>query len=183
MILKKIFMIPAAFLLTGCYSLQDISGDRYSANRYDDVSVGAEFDTYVCTIINVAKVEITEKKNPEEEVHNSAVNGGIVGTLAGAVIGSQFGGGSGKVAGLIAGAAVGAAAGSGIAGNESVKRNKKMPGYSYTVRLDGTSEIKTVVQGADILMQTGQRAYLLVPKQQGIRSRLIPLTQINNLIQ
>jgi outer membrane lipoprotein SlyB len=128
---------------------------------YDARTIGETASTYYCKVINVRKVKVEEGDRLED---NST--GILVGGVTGGMLGNTVGGGRGRAAATAAGAMAGAAAGA-----YAEKFMKSQYGFEYVVELQ-SGELKTVVQGGDVILAPGQAA-LLMEYQNG-RSRLIP---------
>jgi outer membrane lipoprotein SlyB len=140
--------------LTGCAS--EISPDSYS-----DSHVGETSTTYMGTIVSVRHVKVGASDKAE-----GSGAGVATGALAGGAIGSNIGGGRGNGTALVAGALLGA-----FAGAAAEKKLKNQQGIEYVIKLE-TGELKTVVQGPQSPLMSGQRVLLMVSTQG--RSRVVP---------
>jgi outer membrane lipoprotein SlyB len=131
------------------------------SSTYDAKTLGEATSTYHCTVINVRKVKVEEGERLEDNK-----TGGIIGALAGGALGNTMGGGRGRTATTVAGALAGAAAGA-----YAEKSLKSQYAFEYVVELQ-SGQLKTVVQGSDVILAPGQSALLTVDHRG--RSRLIP---------
>ncbi|MDR1334378.1 MAG: glycine zipper 2TM domain-containing protein [Holosporaceae bacterium] len=131
------------------------------SNTYDARTVGSAASTYHCTVISVRKVKVEEGDRLEDNG-----TGAIIGALTGGALGNAVGGGRGRTVATVAGAVAGATAGA-----YAEKSLKSQYGFEYVVELR-SGQLKTVVQGSDVILAPGQSA-LLVVDYPG-RSRLIP---------
>jgi outer membrane lipoprotein SlyB len=123
--------------------------------------VGAAASTYHCKIVNVRKIKVEEGERLEDNK-----TGGIIGALAGGALGNSVGGGRGRTLATVTGAIAGATAGA-----YAEKGLKSQYAFEYVVELQ-SGELKTVVQGTDVILALGQSALLVVDPRG--RSRLIP---------
>ncbi len=147
--LKKIFavnLILALLLVTGCTR-------QISQNAYKGADVGAPATTYRGVIISARQITVEEGDMLEDNAMG-IMGGGLVGGL----LGSQIGGGN--TAPLI-GAGVGAVAG-GVGGAFLEKHLKTQQGMEYTVQIDGSNSLMTIVQGVDEVYKVGQRVLVMV---------------------
>lgn len=144
-------IIFSLLLVGGCAS--NISSNSYGSSR-----VGSVATSIPCTVISVRKVLVEGDQN---------AIGTLGGAIAGAAIGQAIGGGRGRTLATVAGALGGAAA-----GNAAQKSMSKQEGLEYTVKMNN-GELKTLVQGTDVLLMPGDKAMLVVYPN-GERSRLIP---------
>jgi len=156
--LKKFFALNVMLILlltSGCTR-------QISQNVYKGADVGAPAKTYRGVIVSVRQVTVEEG----DMLENNAL--GIAGGgLLGGVVGSQFGGGN--TAPLI-GAGIGAIAG-GIGGAFLEKHLKTQEAIEYTIQIDGSSNLMTIVQGMDEMYRPGQRVLVMVYSQG--RSRIV----------
>lgn len=138
--LTLVGLLAAATLVGGCASSN--SGSVYSrgeARREMSVRMGV--------VESVRSVMIEGTKSPV---------GTIAGAGVGGIAGSTIGGGRGSAVGAILGAVVGGVAGS--AAEEGITRKR---GLEITVKLDGTNEMRAIVQEGDEQFQPGQRVRLV----------------------
>ncbi len=149
----SLLVFSAVTLSSGC--ARQIGSDVYSGS-----SIGETSSTYPGVIINARPVLVQDKEYLEEN-GLGMVGGGV----AGAVVGSQFGKGSGNTLATVAGAILGATGGA-----FAEKSLKEQNAVEYIVALDN-GETKTVVQGPNPALTSGQKVWLLVSYQG--RSRVI----------
>lgn len=140
--------------LSGC--ARDISSSSYTESDVGEIS-----ETLEGTVIKVRSVQV---KASDKLSGNTA--GLLAGGLAGGLLGYQFGKGTGKVAATGAGALLGSAAGA-----YAEDALTKQEALEYTVRLNN-GHLKTVVQGKDNPISSGQRVLLYIYR--GGRSRIVP---------
>lgn len=140
--------------LHGC--ARDISSSNYTEANVGDVST-----TYRGIIIASREVNVTGGDSLSDNT-TGILGGGALGALAG----SQIGKGRGAVAGAVGLGLLGATAGA-----FAEKELKSQTGMEYTVELKN-GKIKTVVQGPEPRLSTGQRVLLQV--NPGGRSRVVP---------
>jgi outer membrane lipoprotein SlyB len=155
--MKKIVIsgiLCGCLLIGGC--ARNIDTDTYDAR-----SVGDTAYTSRCKVVNVRKVKVEEGDYLEDNKI-----GAVAGGVAGGVLGNAVGGGRGRPIAAAAGAIAGAAAGA-----YAEKSLKSQHGFEYVVELQ-SGEMRTVVQGSDVILAPGQSALLMVYKSG--RSRLIP---------
>ncbi|MDR0677519.1 MAG: glycine zipper 2TM domain-containing protein [Holosporaceae bacterium] len=152
---KAVFhlVLCAGLLVVGC--ARDISSSSYNAR-----TVGAASSTYPCTVVSQRKIMVEEGEYLEDNK-----TGGIMGAIAGGVLGNAMGGGRGRVVTTAAGALAGAAAGA-----YAEKKLKSQEGIEYIVKME-SGDMKTIVQGTDVILVPGQAAYLVIDHRG--RSRLI----------
>ena len=142
-------LIPLCFGVASC-------ADNIGATHYNTSSVNQVNRSAIGTVVSVRAVSVSD---------DDGQFGAIAGTIAGAAAGSMIGGSDAvNVIGGVGGGVVG-----GIAGKAAQERLSRQTGYEYIVRLDNGSVV-TVVQGADILMNAGQRCIVIYGKQ----ARVIP---------
>jgi outer membrane lipoprotein SlyB len=151
--LVSALLLGAVFIIGGC-------SRNISSSSYDAQTLGSASSTYHCTVINVRKVKVEEGERLEDNK-----TGGIMGAIAGGALGSAMGGGRGRVVTTAAGALAGAAAGA-----YAEKSLKSQEAFEYVVELQ-SGEMKTVVQGTDVILAPGQAALLVIDPRG--RSRLI----------
>jgi outer membrane lipoprotein SlyB len=134
---------------------------QISSNVYSASSVGETSTTYPGVIISARQVTVEDKEYLEQ-------NGlGIIGGgIGGAYLGSKIGKGEGNTLATVGGALAGATAGA-----FAEKALKSQNAMEYVVALEN-GESKTVVQGPDPMMATGQKVWLMVSYQG--RSRITP---------
>jgi outer membrane lipoprotein SlyB len=147
-------ILCGCLLIGGC--ARNIDTDTYDAR-----SVGDTAYTYRCKVVNVRKVKVEEGDYLEDNK-----TGALAGALAGGVLGNTMGGGRGRAVTTVAGAVAGATAGA-----YAEKSLKSQMGFEYVVELQ-SGEMRTVVQGSDVILAPGQSALLMVYRSG--RSRLIP---------
>ena len=152
-LLLAFLLFAFALSFTGC--ARQISSDVYSGSHIGETST-----TYPGVIINARKVLVQDKEYLEENGLGIAGGG-----LAGALVGSQFGKGSGNTLATIAGGLAGA-----VGGAYAEKALKEQEAVEYIVALDN-GETRTVVQGPQPSLQSGQKVWLMISYQG--RSRLI----------
>lgn len=155
---KKAFVLSLALILlivTGCTR-------QISQNVYKGSDVGAPASTYRGVIVSARQVTVEEGDKLSDNTMGIAG-----GALAGGLIGSQFGGGS--TAPLV-GAGLGAVAG-GVGGAFLEKHLTTQDAMEYTVQIDGTGNLMTIVQGVDTVYSVGQRVLVMVYTQG--RSRIV----------
>ncbi len=133
---------------------------QISSDVYSGASIGETSTTYAGVIVNARKVLVQDQEYLEDNGLGLAGGG-----LAGAAIGSQFGKGSGNTLATIAGAVAGA-----VGGAYAEKALKEQEAIEYIVALDN-GETRTVVQGPQPQLQSGQKVWLMVSYQG--RSRII----------
>lgn len=154
--------ITAVFsaILCGIFLLIGGCARDISSNTYDARTLGSASETYPCVIVSWRKVKIEEGERLEDNKM-----GALAGGAVGGVIGNAFGGGRGRNITTVAGALTGAAAGA-----FAEKSLKSQEGIEYVVELkDG--RMKSVVQGADVILRSGQEALLIIDPRG--RSRLV----------
>lgn len=138
---KILFTAAMALVLPLAACTSDISSSHYSAG-----SVGSVAQTMGGTVVSVRQITVSSEDNNA---------GTLIGGAMGGVAGSQIGGGStAHILGAVGGAVIG-----GIAGNAAQRGLSSQNGYEYVIRLDNGSMV-TVAQGADILLNPGQRCYV-----------------------
>ncbi|MDR2781102.1 MAG: glycine zipper 2TM domain-containing protein [Holosporaceae bacterium] len=152
--LVSVILCGNLLIIGGC--ARDIASSSYNAR-----TLGEAASTYVCTVVNVRKVKVEEGDRLEENV-----TGGVVGAITGGVLGNAVGGGRGRNIATAAGALAGAAAGA-----YAERSLKSQDALEYVVELK-SGQLKTVVQGTDVVLAPGQPALLIVYNKG--RSRLIP---------
>lgn len=145
---KLIYSVGLAVLLSGCAS--NINSDHYATS-----STGSVGQVMPCTVVSVRQVNVSSSDSSA---------GSVLGAIGGGVAGSTIGHGRGSVLGALGGAALGA-----IAGDFAEGELSKQTGVEYIVKLDNGA-MRTITQGTDVYMQSGQRCYLLY----GNQSRIIP---------
>lgn len=143
-------IVSSALLLTSCADM--------GVSTYQRSEIGQPQATKYGIVLSVREITL------ESTSFVSPAIGAAGGTIAGALIGGSKNRKTGAVIGGLAGAAGGAA----------VKPKSKQKGYEYQVRLD-SGQVYTMVQGADIVLQPGQRVALILPNGQNSRGRLLPL--------
>lgn len=131
-----------------------------SSSSYDAKTLGTSNETFECTVIKVRQVVVQEG----DYLRDNAT-GGIIGAVAGGAIGNSIGGGRGRTLATVAGATAGA-----LSGAYAERSLSKQNALEYTVRLS-TGELRTVVQGVDNALYTGQSALLIIDNNG--RSRLV----------
>lgn len=144
-------MVCSLLLINGC-------ANNFSSTGYKSSKVGSIATSLPCTVLSVRKVLI--------ESDNNTI-GTLGGAVAGAALGQAVGGGRGRTIATVAGALAGAAV-----GNAAQNAMSKQEGLEYTVKM-GNGELKTIVQGTDVVLEPGAKAMLVVYPN-GERSRLIP---------
>lgn len=149
-------VVLLSFFVVSC--ARDFGSRSYVATEVGDVS-----ETYAGTILSVTFVTLKEKNRL---VDNKT--GATVGLLGGAVLGNTIGRGKGRNVTTVLGGLAGAAAGAAIEDNLSTQQ-----GVQYVVKLDD-GRILTVVQGTDIVLNKGQRAYVTYPRSDRTRARVFP---------
>lgn len=156
-ILLAVFLLPATLTLSNC--ARNIGAGTYTADH-----VGEAMTTYSGVIIAKRQVNVQEG----EKLQNNTL-GLVGGGVAGGVLGSTLGKGHGKTLAVLGGAAAGA-----LAGGYAQQALSQQTALEYTVQLDDGT-LKTVVQGMDVNLNTGQRVLLHVGHKG--RSRIVPLNQ------
>ncbi len=133
---------------------------QISSGTYSAASVGETSSSYPGVIISVRNVTVEDQEYLQD--NTLGIVGGGVG---GALVGSQIGKGRGNTVATIGGALAGATAGA-----FAEKALKKQDGIEYIVALEN-GESKSVVQGPDPALATGQKVWLIVSHQG--RSRVV----------
>lgn len=132
--------------IAGCAS--DIDSNYYSTG-----SVGQVSQAQGCTVVSVRPIKVSTQ--------NGA--GTAIGGIAGGIAGSQIGGGNtAHLLGAVGGAILG-----GFAGNAAQEGLTSQQGYEYIVRLDNGNTVSTT-QGADVLLNPGQRCQIIFGNPAGI---------------
>lgn len=147
-------VVPSMLVMTGC-------ARNIGASNYTGASVGEAMTSYPGVIVSKRQIEVQEGDKLSD---NQA--GILAGGVGGAVLGSQIGQGSGSVLAAVGGAALGATAGA-----FAERELSKQSAFEYTIKLDNGT-LKTVTQGMDVDLQTGQRVILHISNQG--RSRVVP---------
>lgn len=162
-----------SLFLTAC--ARDLSSDVYTSDSTLSLTLEGQ-------VVSVRK--ITVKENDKNGMGAGALAGGALGAAGGSAVGS----GSGQVAAVVGGAVAGAVLGSVAEGQLG-----KSDGLEYIVKVDTknlkddyyegsgamrnaissatTSGLVTVVQGTDIVLQEGQKVYVIFSDK---RTRIIP---------
>lgn len=144
------FLLPLTLIISAC-------ADNIGANHYNTSSANTVNRSATGRIISVRMVTVSDGSDGQF--------GKTAGAVAGGAAGSMIGGNTAvNVIGAVGGAVIG-----GIAGDAAQNQLSKQTGFEYVVQLDGGGVV-TVVQGADIMMQTGQRVIVLYGRQ----ARVIP---------
>lgn len=155
-------LIPVMF--SGC--ARDLSSNVYVSSSTLSLTLEGQ-------VISVRPVVVKEN----DKLGNNA-GGMLVGGAGGAVLGASTGSGKGAVLGAVGGALLGGALGGLVEGQLS-----KSSGYEYIVKVDTsklnakyyegnaamrnaisaatTSGVITIVQGADTLLNVGQKVYVI----------------------
>jgi len=158
---RYFILVTVVAFLTSCSDYSIDSGVYTGEESMHDT------DTYACTVLSRRIVKVAGYNTHD----NTA--GKLTGALAGGLLGSAFGSGSGKIGMAAVGALGGAMAGNAI---QSATKNKtKQSAFEYIVKLDVTGQLKTIVQGMNVDIPKGARAYLVSDKRNSSRSRLIPM--------
>ena len=142
--------LGAGLVASGCASNQ-------GARSYKQSEVGQVTRVEEATVISSEPITIEG---------GEGLLGAATGAVVGGIAGSTVGGGDEERA--IAGV-IGAVAG-GIAGKKIDESVNKRAGYRYTVRLQDTGDLITIVQGGDVAMANGTPVYV----QYGARARIVP---------
>lgn len=153
LVLGFVSVITSALLLSACAT--DISSKSYS-----DQHVGEAAHSYRATVVKVRKVKVA----PDELGKNKT--GILLGAVGGGVLGSTMGAGTGKLLMTAGGAAVGA-----VGGAYAERSLKTQTGLEITVELKN-GEMLTVVQGADVGFNPGDKVIIMVYKKG--RSKIVP---------
>lgn len=144
-------ILAATTGLAGCAS-------GVGANQYGREQVG--------TINRVEEGVIVAARAVQIEGRQNAAVGTAAGAAIGGIAGSTVGGGdAANAAGAIGGAVIG-----GILGNTIERGATGAKGISYTVR-KANGELINITQGADIVLQVGQRVFI----EYGARARIVPI--------
>lgn len=152
-------LCASSLMLSGC--ARNISSNSISVNH-----VGESSKTYRGVIASQRIVEVGPDQLEDSQTGIAA------GGFGGALVGSQIGGGKGNAL------AIGALGiGGAIAGALIEKELKTQNGVEYVVDLDN-GEIRTVVQGVEPALATGQRVLVIESNtgnklHKGGRSRVI----------
>ncbi|MDR2068076.1 MAG: glycine zipper 2TM domain-containing protein [Holosporaceae bacterium] len=149
----SILLFAALLSIGGC-------ARNISSNTYDAKTLGSASHTYPCVVISSRRVMVEEGERLEDNK-----TGGVIGAIAGGVLGNAFGGGRGRIITTAGGALAGAAAGA-----YAEKSLKSQEAIEYVVELQ-SGEMRSVVQGTDVILSNGQAAYLIVDTKG--RSRLV----------
>lgn len=152
-------MKKITLLLVGM-SLLAACARETSPDVYDSSSFGEVASTYPGVVLEMKEVTVA---NGEGLQNNTT--GLLGGGLAGALLGSTIGHGKGSVIGTVAGGAIGATGGAAI--EQGLKKQKAM---QYIVQLDN-GEIKTLVQGFEPALHTGEKVYVMISREG--RSRVV----------
>lgn len=134
---------------------------QISSNVYSGAAVGETSSTYPGVVIAARQVLVEDKEYLEQNTLGIAG-----GALGGAYLGSKVGKGEGNTLAMVGGALAGATAGA-----FAEKALKSQNAMEYVIALEN-GESKTVVQGPDPMMSTGQKVWLMVSSQG--RSRVTP---------
>jgi outer membrane lipoprotein SlyB len=143
-LLSQVIVLVAILSIVGC-------ARNISSGAYDSKTLGAASHTYECVVVSMRRVAVEEGERLEDNK-----TGGIMGAIAGGALGNAIGGGRGQVITTAGGALAGAAAGA-----YAEKALKSQVGIEYVVRLN-SGELRSVVQGTDMVLGVGQPAYLIV---------------------
>lgn len=166
--LKLAAAIAVATTFAGCASLPPGMQGYLpnSANTYAPSGTQNAQTVRLGTVIAVRQVTINAAST--EKMLASGV-----GAAVGGLLGHQVGGGNGKTLATVAGA-LGGAVGGNLAGN----RLYRQPGLQVTVKLDagnGSSQILSVTQAADVALRAGERVQVIGNQYGGQPIRVEPL--------
>ena len=146
---SALFLAFGAILLSSCTT--DIGTNEFDVSNANTVS-----QVMPCTVISVRPVTVRDSDSGK---------GATLGAIAGGVAGSQIGSGSkAGVLGALGGALIG-----GVAGTIAEDELSTQSALEYIVRLQN-GNMQTVTQGTDVVLQAGQKCYLIY----GHHARVIP---------
>jgi len=154
-------------MVAGLAFLSSCSDHNIDSGVYTGEESMHDTDTYACTVVNRRIVKVSGYNT-----HGNTA-GKLTGALAGGLLGSAFGRGHGKVGMAAVGALGGAMAGNAI--QDATKNKTQQTAFEYTVKRDVDGQLKTIVQGMNVDIKKGARAYLVSDRRNAARSRLIPM--------
>jgi outer membrane lipoprotein SlyB len=141
LIMKTLAILAIGSILAGC------AGPPETGNVYNSYQTMHEQSVRTGVVESVRNVAIA---NPESGV------GVMTGASLGGLAGSEVGGGKGAIAAGIIGAVAGGVAGQHVERGANARR-----GLEITVRLDGSNELRAIVQPADELFRPNERVRLV----------------------
>lgn len=149
-------VVPSLLVMTGC-------ARNIGASNYASAGVGESMTSYPGVIVSKRQVTVQD----QDKLQDNTL-GMVAGGVGGGLLGSTIGQGKGSTLAAVGGAAAGA-----LAGAYAQQELSKQEAFEYTIQLDNGT-LKTVVQGLDVNLSSGQRVILHVSHQG--RSRIVPFS-------